>query len=443
MASFQALSDQQRKRGFLGISLMVAVIIMVAVLGTFWHVYGTTVQGKALTLTQQLMDTKALLEEQGTKERREFRKTVLLLHQGARSKGNDLLTAYDVAINTDDGIFFYVKGFGDPAAKHDPKTLYLLDADGKLDTPAQGDPLLGPINLALSGKQGVMRLVDQGGHRLLVAYARLDLAGRDVVLLAKSSLVYLQRVMLKGAGFLLLASLVLIGLGVWAFMRLNPLLSDLIRFQKGAVSMLGRASHYKDTDTGIHVERMAEYSLAIAKSHGMEKKQLAMIHLAAKMHDLGKVGTPDAILKKPGRLNKEECEVMKQHSEVGADVLGLEDTPLFEMAREIANGHHEKYDGSGYPQGLAGEDIPLTARITAVADVFDALTMKRPYKDAWPTEKAVAVLQKDAGTHFDPKVVEAFMAVKDEILAIKARWDAIEAQDLDQNRHTQQAAGPV
>ena len=140
---------------------------------------------------------------------------------------------------------------------------------------------------------------------------------------------------------------------------------------------------------------------------------------AAPMHDVGKLATPDHILLKPGRLDPDEMAIMRQHAEIGGQILAGSDSPLIRLAEEIASGHHEKYDGSGYPRGLAGEQIPLSARIVAVADVFDALSSERPYKPAWPLEQARLFLQQNKGSHFCPSCIDAFLGAWDEVLAIR------------------------
>jgi len=193
--------------------------------------------------------------------------------------------------------------------------------------------------------------------------------------------------------------------------------------QRAAIYMLGDAGHFNDTDTGVHIWRMAAYSALLARAAQWPVEQAHLLELAAPMHDTGKIGIHDQILKAPRRLEPEEWEIMKQHAEIGYRILSNSESELFQMAASVALSHHEKWDGSGYPQGLAGEKIPECARIAAIADVFDALTMKRPYKEAWPIEKAFATLQQDAGTHFDPRLVDLFVALRDEILVIKAEWD--------------------
>ena len=198
---------------------------------------------------------------------------------------------------------------------------------------------------------------------------------------------------------------------------------ELQESQKAAIYMLGDAGHYNDTDTGAHIWRMAAYARALAQAAEWPTEQATMLELSSPMHDTGKLGISDAVLKAPRKLTVEEFEYMKTHTTIGAHILQKSHTPLFVMAASIALNHHERWDGTGYPHGLAGEQIPQEARITAIADVFDALTMKRPYKEPWPLEKAFAVLQKDAGSHFDPKLVTLFLQIKDEIVRIKEQWD--------------------
>ncbi|MFD1383797.1 HD domain-containing phosphohydrolase [Rhodanobacter aciditrophus] len=190
-----------------------------------------------------------------------------------------------------------------------------------------------------------------------------------------------------------------------------------------AVKMLSEAGTYNDEDTGSHMWRMADYCALLARKVGFDAEQVERIRLAAPMHDTGKIGIPDNILKAPRKLTPEEWEVMQQHPTIGAKILGNSQSPLFQMAAEIALAHHERWDGSGYPNGLAGEDIPLTARIVALADVFDALTMERPYKKAWPIKDAYQYIRDNAGSHFDPNLVEMFIVQDEEIRAIKAEWE--------------------
>ena len=204
--------------------------------------------------------------------------------------------------------------------------------------------------------------------------------------------------------------------------------SMLDRSHRDAIHMLGEAGHFNDTDTGVHIWRMAAYAGLIASAYGLEKDQCALIELAAPMHDTGKIGITNGILKKPGKLNAEEWEEMKTHSQIGHDILAKSDAPVFQMAAEIALRHHERWDGSGYPGNLRGYEIPVSARVVALADVFDALAMKRSYKDAWPLDQVIATMRASAGSHFEPALVQALDAVLPQICALKLRWDAKENQ---------------
>ena len=199
---------------------------------------------------------------------------------------------------------------------------------------------------------------------------------------------------------------------------------DLLESRLNALLMLGKAAEFKDNDTGLHVVRMSQYSRLLAEAIGWNDESCEVLLNAAPMHDVGKISTPDSILKKPGRLNDEELIVMRQHAESGARIIdeAKSDTPLFRMAREIALCRHEKWDGSGYPQGLAGEDIPIAARVVAIADVFDALTSQRPYKSAWSLDQTFDFLREHAGTHFDPQLVDALSALRPAITEIQRRW---------------------
>lgn len=204
--------------------------------------------------------------------------------------------------------------------------------------------------------------------------------------------------------------------------------SRLDRSYREAIHMLGEAGHFNDNDTGVHIWRMAAYAGLIASAYGLEKEQCELIELAAPMHDTGKIGIPHAILKKPGKLDAEEWEQMKTHSRIGYDILSKSDAPIFQMAATIALHHHERWDGSGYPDQLAGLDIPVAARVVALADVFDALSMSRPYKPAWPKAQVIATIRASAGSHFEPAMVQAFDAVLDKMCQTKADWDFKEQQ---------------
>jgi putative two-component system response regulator len=200
-------------------------------------------------------------------------------------------------------------------------------------------------------------------------------------------------------------------------------MQELENTQKQAVFMLGDAGHYNDSDTGVHIWRMAAYAKALAAAAGWPEQMVQQIELAAPLHDTGKIGIPSEILKASRKLTEEEWKIMKLHPVIGARIIKNAHGNLFLMASDIANFHHEKWDGSGYPEGLAGEAIPESARIVALADVFDALTMKRSYKEAWTTEDSVAEIRKGSGKHFDPRLVDIFETIFSELLRIKQEWE--------------------
>jgi putative two-component system response regulator len=197
---------------------------------------------------------------------------------------------------------------------------------------------------------------------------------------------------------------------------------DLVQTQLQIIQRLGRAAEFKDNETGLHVIRMSHYSRLMAESLDLPDNYSDLIFKAAPMHDVGKIGIPDSVLLKPGKLDDKEWELMRKHPEFGADIIGENESELLKEAKIIALAHHEKWDGSGYPNGLKGEDIPLSARIVAVADVFDALTTERPYKKAWTVEDAVALIDKESGSHFDPELVGVFHEVLPDILDIKEEY---------------------
>ena len=194
--------------------------------------------------------------------------------------------------------------------------------------------------------------------------------------------------------------------------------------QRGIIHRLGNAAEYKDNETGQHNIRMSLYSRVIGRALGMSSNEQEMLLWASPMHDVGKIGIPDRVLLKPGRLDPYESAVMQTHAAIGADLLSGSKSPLIQMASVIAGTHHEKWDGSGYPNGMKGEDTPMVGRICAVSDVFDALTSQRPYKKAWPVEAAVAEIVRGRGHHFDPDLVDLFTQNLDEILQIRSQYAA-------------------
>ncbi|REL25360.1 two-component system response regulator [Thalassotalea euphylliae] len=188
------------------------------------------------------------------------------------------------------------------------------------------------------------------------------------------------------------------------------------------IRRLGKAAEFKDNETGMHVIRMSYFAKFLAQQLDLAHDWVELLYQAAPMHDIGKIGIPDAVLLKPGKLDLAEREIMEKHAEYGANIIGNSDVPVLKMAREIAIAHHERWDGSGYPNGLKGEQIPLSARIIAIADVFDALTCERPYKQAWSEERALGLLQEEAGKHFDPTLVPLFFNCLEQIRAVQQQF---------------------
>lgn len=192
--------------------------------------------------------------------------------------------------------------------------------------------------------------------------------------------------------------------------------------QLNIIQCLGRASEFRDNETGYHVIRMSNYAATLARAAGLGDDFAEMMLHAAPMHDVGKIGIPDHILLKTDTLTEEEMAVIRKHPVFGAEILGRYDSELMHMARTVALTHHEKWDGSGYPYGLKGEDIPIAGRIVAIADVFDALTSVRPYKQAWTTEKALAYLKAERGRHFEPRLIDHFVEMMPAINEIQRHY---------------------
>lgn len=194
---------------------------------------------------------------------------------------------------------------------------------------------------------------------------------------------------------------------------------DLLNTQNEMIERLGLAAEYRDNDTAAHTIRVGHYVKTIALNLGLSAREAENLRLAAPMHDLGKLGIPDNILLKTGKLDANEWEYMKKHAEIGYTILKDSNSLILKNAGIIALTHHEKWDGSGYPSGLSGTDIHLYGRITAIADVFDALTMIRPYKKAWPIKDAIQLIRDESGKHFDPAIVDAFNQVLDQLILIR------------------------
>ena len=213
-----------------------------------------------------------------------------------------------------------------------------------------------------------------------------------------------------------------------AFDDLEKANKDVRRAHLDTILRLAIAAEFKDVSTAHHIRRISEYSALIARFYGLSKEEVELIKYAAPMHDIGKIGIPDDILLKGTKLTSQEYERMKKHTVFGSKIFCEAETPLLQAAEVISLTHHERYDGTGYPQGLRGEAIHIFGRIVAVADVFDALTSERVYKPAYSLQQALDIIQQENGKHFDPKVVDAFLAALDDILSVKYQYgiDSIE-----------------
>ena len=204
--------------------------------------------------------------------------------------------------------------------------------------------------------------------------------------------------------------------------RVEEATTALKKSEYEALEVLSKAAEYKDPETASHIARVSHYSKLLAKAYGLSKEEQNIIYYAAPLHDIGKIGINDTLLLKPGKLTQDEFAQMKEHAAIGANILHGRNNSFLKAGELIALSHHEKYNGKGYPKGLQGEDIPLYGRIVAIADVFDALTSKRPYKEAWSFEKALNLLIEEKGEHFDPKLVEYFLKNIDEVKNIYERF---------------------
>jgi putative two-component system response regulator len=202
--------------------------------------------------------------------------------------------------------------------------------------------------------------------------------------------------------------------------------SALERSHHDAILMLGHAGHYNDSDTGAHIWRMAAYARELALARGWDAEAADQLEQAAPMHDTGKLGIPHTILRKHAALDEAEWAIMRTHPAIGHAILSQSSAPVFQLAAEVALRHHERWDGTGYPDGLAGTAIPESARIVALADVFDALSMARPYKAPWPIAQITGYVMENSGKHFEPALVDCFVTALPTLLDVRSRWQARE-----------------
>jgi putative two-component system response regulator len=271
------------------------------------------------------------------------------------------------------------------------------------------------------GKEDIPVLMITANDQKQIRYRALDAGASDFLTKPVDKIEFMARannMLLLGASRKALADR-----ATWLADEVRKATIAIVQRERETVIRLSKAAEYRDPETGAHILRMAHYSELIAKGMDLPKDQQELLLEAAPMHDIGKVGIADNILLKPGRLTPEEFEVMKQHAVFGYEILKGSSSRVLQAGAEIARGHHEKYDGSGYPRGLVGNAIPVFSRIVAVADVFDALTSERPYKKAWSLERASEHIMASAGTHFDPQCVTAFFALWEGVLEIRHRFN--------------------
>ena len=273
---------------------------------------------------------------------------------------------------------------------------------------------------ALPGCESVPILMITANDQKQLRYRALDLGANDFLIKPVDKVEFLART--KNMLTVSEARKQLVNRAAWLADEVRKATAEILARERETVLRLCKAAEYRDPETGAHILRMAHFSRLIARKLGLSVDQQELLLEAAPLHDIGKVGIADPILLKPARLNAAEFEIMKQHAIFGYELLKGSSSKVLQAGAEIAKGHHEKFDGSGYPHGLKGTDIPLFSRIVAVADVFDALTSERPYKKAWELEAAVDFLTAGAGTHFDPDCVRAFLEAWEDVLEIRQRY---------------------
>ncbi|MDO8700832.1 MAG: response regulator [Undibacterium sp.] len=272
----------------------------------------------------------------------------------------------------------------------------------------------------IEGCQDIPILMITANDEVQLRYQALDAGANDFLIKPIDKIEFLART--KNMLALRKNQRLLEGRAAWLDEEVRKATAEIREREQETVLRLSKAADSRDPETGAHIVRMANYSRVIAAQLGLSVADQQLLLEAAPMHDIGKVGIPDHILLKPGKLSADEFSIMKKHAILGYQILAGSQSEMLQAGAQIALSHHEKYDGSGYPYGLVGEEIPLFARIVAVADVFDALTSERPYKMAWDIDKALAMLHEGAGKHFDPRCVNAFISDFPQILDIKNRY---------------------
>lgn len=308
----------------------------------------------------------------------------------------------------------YMKAEGFAAAHADDGHLELIAATGKFDCEGNEGQCVGvPVDVVEKiGRVARERLSDFGENSFL---------GYFPTQTGKPHVLYLEGTRLRDDEQLQDILNIFTNNVSVAFENLY-LNEEIVVTQREVIQRLGEVVESRSKETAYHVVRVAEYLDLLARAIGMSSEDALMLKDASPLHDIGKIGIPDAILLKPGRLTPEEFEVMKTHTEIGRHILAGSKRELFRMGALIASTHHERWDGKGYPKGLKGEEIPIEGRLTCLADVFDALGTDRIYKDAWPLEAILAFLRENRGTMFDPNLVDVFFAQLDHIMAIRARY---------------------
>jgi putative two-component system response regulator len=272
----------------------------------------------------------------------------------------------------------------------------------------------------IPGRDSVPILMITANDQKQIRYRALDLGASDFLTKPVDKIEFLARA--KNMLTLNESRKKLASHADWLADEVRKATKEMIERERETVVRLSRAAEYRDPETGSHILRMAHFSQLIAHEMGLSTEDQNLLFDAAPLHDLGKVGIADMIVLKPGRLDAQEFAIMKQHAFIGYELLKDSSSKVLQAGAEIALGHHEKFDGSGYPSGIQGKNIPVFSRIVAVADVFDALTSDRPYRKAWALDQAVEFLKTGAGSHFDPDCVAAFLNGWDDVMAVRQRY---------------------